>query len=60
MAGPAQDYYRRKRAAGKTHNEAVRCLKRRISDTAYRCLLDDLAARSPGGHIVGVSSIQRG
>lgn len=54
-------YYRRKRAAGKTHLEAMRCLKRRISDAVYRQLLADAneaAARSgvegpeasPGGH----------
>jgi hypothetical protein len=30
---------------------ALRCLKRRLSDAAYRCLLADLAARSPGGHV---------
>jgi transposase len=51
VAGPGQDYYRRKRDAGKTHNEALRCLKRRISDVIYRCLVDDLAARSPGGQV---------
>jgi transposase len=51
MAGPGQDYYRRKREAGKTHNEALRCLKRRISDVIYRCLINDLAARSPGGQV---------
>jgi transposase len=51
VAGPGQDYYRRKRAAGKTHNEALRCLKRRISDVIYRRLVDDLAARSPGGQV---------
>jgi transposase len=51
MAGPGQDYYRRKRDAGKTHNEALRCLKRRISDVVYRCLIDDLTARSPGGQV---------
>jgi transposase len=49
-------YYRRKRAAGKTHLEALRCLKRRISDAVYRQLLDDAAhaaelapGASPGG-----------
>ena len=51
MPGAGQDYYRRKREEGKTHNEAVRCLKRRLSDAAYRCLLDDLAAASPGGQV---------
>jgi transposase len=34
-------YYRRKRAEGKTHREALRCLKRRISDAVYRALLKD-------------------
>ena len=29
-------YYRRKRAAGKSHREALRCLKRRLSDVVYR------------------------
>ena len=46
-------YYRRKRAAGKTHLEALRCLKRRISDAVYRQLLDDAATAAgagPGGH----------
>ena len=37
-------YYRRKRAAGKTHLEAMRCLKRRISDAVYRHLLADTQA----------------
>jgi len=54
-------YHRRKRAAGKTHLEAMRCLKPRISDAVYRQLLADArrAALSnarassqadPGGH----------
>ena len=51
IPGAGQDYYRRKRAAGKTHNEALRCLKRRISDAVYRHLVDDLAAGSPGGQM---------
>ena len=37
-------YYRRKRAAGKGHLEALRCLKRRISDAVYRQLLADANA----------------
>jgi hypothetical protein len=49
MPGAGQDYYRRKRAAGKTHLEAMRCLKRRISDVIYRCLVADQTAMSPGG-----------
>jgi len=54
-------YYRRKIATGKTRMEAMRCLKRRISDAVYRQLLADArrAALSnarassqadPGGH----------
>jgi transposase len=46
-------YYQRKRAAGKSHKEALRCLKRRLSDTVYRQLVRDAAmtkATSPGGH----------
>lgn len=38
---PGRDYYRRKLAAGKTPLEALRCLKRRISDAIYRQLLVD-------------------
>ena len=38
-AGPA--YYRRKLAEGKSPKEALRCLKRRLSDAVYRCLLTD-------------------
>ena len=50
-------YYRRKRAEGKKFLEAIRCLKRRISDAIYRQLLEDAqldAAQQPcagpGGH----------
>ena len=49
-------YYRRKLAEGKTPMEALRCLKRRLSDAVYRQLVAD-AQRSrasdeagPGGH----------
>jgi hypothetical protein len=34
-------YYRRKIADGKTRMEALRCLKRRLSDVIYRRLLTD-------------------
>ena len=39
--GPGRDYYLRKRACGKSHKEALRCLKRRLSDAVYRQLLRD-------------------
>jgi transposase len=50
---PGRAYYQRKRAAGKSHKEALRCLKRRLSDTVYRHLHREARARSatgPGGH----------
>jgi transposase len=46
-------YYDRKVAAGKSPNEAMRCLKRRLSDIVYRTMLNDLVANKatgPGGH----------
>jgi len=50
-------YYRRKRAEGKKPLEAIRCLKRRISDAIYRQLLTDAQravgrdpGAGPGGH----------
>ena len=54
---PGRAYYRRKLAAGKTKREAMRCLKRRISDAIFRQLVIDAEpARiesvdaGPGGH----------
>ncbi|MDT0264212.1 hypothetical protein [Jatrophihabitans lederbergiae] len=41
-------YYRRKRAVGKSHKEALRCLKRRLSDVVYRQLVHDAAAVGGG------------
>jgi transposase len=40
-----QAYYRRKLAKGKSPKEALPCLKRRLSDATYRCLLADQRAR---------------
>lgn len=45
-------YYQRKRASGKKPAEALRCLKRRISDAIYKQLVDDTTAAretGPGG-----------
>ena len=36
-----QAYYRRRLDEGKSPKEALRCLKRRLSDAVYRCLLAD-------------------
>ena len=44
-----QAYYQRKLAEGKSANEALRCLKRRLSDAVYRCLLAD--QRRPAGAV---------
>jgi transposase len=41
LDGPGRTYYQRKRANGKSHKEALRCLKRRLSDIIYRQLLKD-------------------
>jgi transposase len=38
-------YLERKRAEGKTRREAMRCLKRRLSDVVYRQLLEDATGR---------------
>ncbi len=51
---PGRAYYRRKRATRKSHQEALRCLKRRISDTVHRRMLQDQQA-SPGGQTVATT-----
>jgi len=48
---PGRAYYLRKQAQGKTQKEALRALKRKISDTIYRQLTDDARLEmGPGGH----------
>jgi transposase len=54
---PGRAYYRRKLAGGKTPMEAMRCLRRRLSDVVYRQLVADAATQAPvtekagpGGH----------
>src|SRR5262249_59095687 len=46
-------YYDRKVAAGKTPREAMRALKRRLSDVVYHQMITDArrAATGPGGHL---------
>ncbi len=41
-------YYRKKREEGKSRKEALRCLKRRISDAVFRSLVADSQAPSRG------------
>jgi len=50
-------YFDRKKAAGKTSMEAMRALKRRLSDIVYRCMINDAITHAisgqetgPGGH----------
>ena len=46
-------YFDRKKASGKTSMEAMRCLKRRLSDIVYRTMLGDFVSgkvTGPGGH----------
>jgi len=46
-------YYDRKVAAGKTPMEAMRSLKRQLSDIVYRQMITDAraVATGPGGHL---------
>jgi ribosomal protein S4 len=48
---PTGAYYRRKLAAGKTAMEAIRCLKRRLSNVVYKQMINDARrqATGPGG-----------
>ena len=51
---PGRAYYLRKRSAGKSHREALRCLKRHLSDAVYRQLVRDTATlegAGPAGHL---------
>jgi transposase len=46
-------YYDRKKAAGESSMEAMRCLKRRLSDIVYRLMVDDAVTdivTGAGGH----------
>lgn len=54
MPGSAgRAYYDTKIAGGKTHNEAMRCLKRRLADHVWRIMIADerrtARAAGPGG-----------
>ncbi len=48
-------YFDRKKATGKSSMEAMRCLKRRLSDLVFATMLEDLskaAGTGPGGNRV--------
>jgi len=52
-------YYQRKRAAGKGHKEALRCLKRRLATVVYRVMIHAPIAGSPDGRAAGVKADAR-
>ena len=56
---PGRAYYDRKKNNGKTPREAMRCLKRRLSDTVYRTMLADLAPHQTADQVTGPGG-QRG
>jgi len=43
----ARAYLQRRQQAGATRKEALRCLKRRLSDVIYRAMLTDATALNP-------------
>jgi hypothetical protein len=62
---PGRAYYRRRLAEGKTTMEALRALKRHLSDVVYKRMLHDAQARGswsdgPGRTLGSDSAIQRG
>ena len=62
-ASEGRAYFDRKVEEGKTKREALRALKRHVSNTAYTCLLADARraekATGPGGQ-TGAATNQRG
>ena len=52
-------YYQSNRAAGKSHREALRCLKRRLFDAVCRRLVRDAHHDGPGRTPGGDDEIQR-
>ncbi len=51
-------YYDRRKADGKTSNEAMRALKRRLSDVVYRTMLDDTIGHTISAEATGPSGQQ--
>ena len=51
-------YYRRKLAAGKSPLEAIRCLKRRLSDVIYRQMVADAAAAVTAVEVAAAAAAQ--
>ncbi len=53
-------YYQRKLAAGKSHLEAMRCLKRRLSDVVYRQLVIDARAADQAAALAAAVDMSTG
>jgi transposase len=53
------EYYARKLASGKGKKGALRCLKRRLSDVAFRTLVDDRSAGQAAGRKGNRGRLQR-
>src|SRR4051812_36080359 len=45
---PGRDYYERKKADGKAPMEAMRCVKRRLSDIVFQAMLNDAVRGTEG------------
>lgn len=57
--GQGRDYYDRKKAGGKSSMEAMRCLKRRLSDIVFRTMLDDTLTHTSSGKATGPGGQRR-
>jgi len=49
--GPDRRYFERRIANGNTKKEALRALRRRLSEVTYRALRADIAASTPGAEL---------
>jgi transposase len=58
-ATEGRSYYDRRKAEGKTSTEAMRALKRRLSNIVYKTMLDDTIAHTATGSRTGPGG-QRG
>lgn len=54
--GPGRDYVLKRITAGDTKTEAIRALRRRISDEVFRRLRDDEAARAAGSSDLAIAA----
>ena len=55
-AHPGRRYYDRKRAEGKTHLAAMRCLKRQLATIVYYRLCTAHAVMNPTDHALSIAA----